>query len=145
MLESLTLDVVLFFSQAVPLADPAHFLRRSCHGSALCHHWLKMEETFSFSLYQTLKLSSEGKSCSPPNPSYLHSLTEKLILMKRSNLFDSSSCHTKTNIWQKNGTLWMNEWKEDLLTGHFCGHLSVPDLNWEGSQKVCIHSVTKLS
>lgn len=68
------LECFVFFSQAVPLADPAHFLWRGCHGSAFCHHWLKMEETFSFSLYQTLKLGSEGKSCSPPNPSYLYSL-----------------------------------------------------------------------
>lgn len=62
--------LLLLFFQAVPAADPAHILWRGCHGSALCHCWLNMEETPSLALPNT-KTHHWRDILYSTNPSYL--------------------------------------------------------------------------
>lgn len=74
------------FFQAVPAADPAHILWRCCHGSALCHCWLNMEETPSLALPNT-KIHHWRDILYSTNPSYLVFLIHgNFILIKLSFL-----------------------------------------------------------
>lgn len=134
-LESIWICNLFLLLQAIHTADPAHLLWRGCHGSALCHCWLNMEET-PLSPYQTLKFSTGEKACSPPTHGTSHSslLRDHTCLMISSSL-SSSSCYTKTNIWQKNGTLWMDDWRSADRTFGWALY-NVPDLNTKGIKEV---------
>lgn len=120
--------------QAVPAADPAHFLWRGCHGSALCHCRLNMEETPPLALPNTKTqhwreiLFSTYTSCLE---SFIHG---NFILIQRLRHRHVTLKRTSERITALYG--WMDDWKKDLQTGH----LRVADLKIKGIQRVCMDS-----
>lgn len=119
-MSNVLLSFCLLF-QTLPDAGTAHFLWRGCHGSALCHSRLLMAET-PFLPYQTLKLNNGATSCSPHifYPSYMFIETFVWCLKK---------------VWQRIGTLRM----DDCRWNKWCGHFKMCQ-TW-----IVWSSVTKLS
>lgn len=130
--ESLTIIYFLFFfPQALPTADPAHFLWRGCNGSALCRCWLNMEGKPS--LYQTLILSTGEKSCSPPT-----SLVWYLSFNKESTSLWYHYTKKQTSVKTSALYGWMKGTPSPSSDRTFVWKQILPELNIEGIKRDCM-------